>query len=220
VLNNNTKQFPYFSIDVVKGETDEEGAEFIGTVEKLDVTKFIETEDLTDADKQLLQLLRRLQPAEISKFLSRNSPFAGFWENIIHHEEDDLPDDTKTLMLEYLLPRIQKLFAETNSPVLLLPKGKEFKTKNLVPVSTSATFLKPFFELKQKKNKWEWSCKVKINGAAVDVHENDWNSPLIFLVNDEARTWNSQEDAQLAIDFSNNNNRLIMWSLMKRLLKK
>lgn len=209
VLNNNTKQFPYFSIEVVKGEVDDEGAEFTGTVEKLDVSKFIETDDLSENDKLLLQLLRRLQPAEISKFVNRNSPFSGIWENIIHHEEDDLPEDTKTLMLEYLLPRIQKLFAETNSPVLLLPKGKEFKTKNLVPISTTGTFLKPFFELKQQKTKWEWSCKVKINGAPLDVHENDWNSPLIFLFNNEARTWEKQEDAQLVIDFASNKNRLI-----------
>ena len=111
VFNNNSKQFPYFNIDVVKGETNEDGSEFIGAVEKLDVSKFLETEDLTDADKQLLQLLRRLQSAEISKYVNRNSPFSGIWENIIHHEEDDLPGDTKTLMLEYLLPRIQKLFA-------------------------------------------------------------------------------------------------------------
>lgn len=220
VLNNNTRLFPYFSVDVVKGETDEDAAEFIGKVEKLDVSKFIETEDLTEKDKQLLQLLRRLQPAEISKFVNRNSPFSGIWENIIHQEEDDLPEDTKTLMLEYLLPRIQKLFAETSSPVLLLPKGKEFKTKNLVPVSTSGTFLKPFFALTQKKNKWEWSCKVKINGAPVDVHENDWNSPLIFFLNDEARTWEKQEDAQHVIDFAANNNRLISAADLASFLEK
>ncbi len=209
VLNNNTKQFPYFSIDVIKGEINEDGAEYIGVVEKLDVSKFIETEDFPENDKMLLQLLRRLQPAEISKFVNRNSPFSGIWENIIHQDEDDLPEDTKTLMLEYLLPRIQKLFAETSSPVLLLPKGKEFKTKNLIPLTTSATFLKPFFALTQKKNKWEWSCKVKINGAPVDVHDNDWNSPLIFFLNDEARTWEKQEDAQLVLDCVANNNRLI-----------
>lgn len=220
VLNNNTKLFPYFSIDVVKGEANEDGSEYIGVVEKLDVSKFIETEDLTESDKVLLQLLRRLQPVEISKFVNRNSPFSGIWENIIHQDEDDLPEDTKTLMLEYLLPRIQKLFAETSSPVLLLPKGKEFKTKNLVPVSTSATFLKPFFALTQKKNKWEWSCKVKINGAPVDVHDNDWNSPLIFFINDEARTWDKQEDAQHAIDFANNNNRLISNTELSSFLEK
>ncbi|MFY7840751.1 MAG: SWIM zinc finger family protein, partial [Lacibacter sp.] len=209
VLNNNSKQFPYFSIDVVKGEVEDDNNEFIGNIEKLDVSKFIETDDLGENDKQLLQLLRRLQASEISKFVNRNSPFSGIWENIIHHEEDDLPEDTKTLMLEYLLPRIQKLFAETSSPVLLLPKGKEFKTKNLVPVTTTGTFLKPFFELKQEKNKWEWSCKVKINSVPLDVHDNDWNSPLIFLLNNEARTWEKQDDAQLVIDFSATKNRLI-----------
>jgi len=220
VFNNNIKQFPYFSIDVVKGETSDDEGRFIGAVEKLDVSKFIETENYSEVDKQLLLLLRRLQPAEINKYVNRNSPFAGIWENIIQHEDEDLTDDTKTLMLEYYLPRIQKLFAETSSPFLLLPKGKQFKTQNLVPVITSGTFLKPFFELKQKQNKWEWSCKVKINSVAVDVHENDWNSPLIFLLNGEARTWEKQEDAQLAIDFTSNNNRLISNSELSLFLEK
>jgi hypothetical protein len=209
VLNNNHRQFPYFSIDVVKGEADEDNNQFIGTIERLDVSKFLETNDLSEADKQLLQLLRRLQPAEISKFINRNSPFSGVWENIIHDEDDDLPADTKKLIVEYLLPRIQKLFAESGTPFLLLQKGKEFKTKNLVPLSTTSTFLKPMFELRQKKNKWEWSCKVKINSAAVDIRDNDWNSPLIFLMDNDARTWDKQEDAELVFSFLSDNNQLI-----------
>ena len=56
--------------------------------------------------------MRKLQDAEINKYVSRNSPFAGFWENIVHHEDDDLPEETKTLIAEYLLPRLKKIFTE------------------------------------------------------------------------------------------------------------
>ena len=46
------------------------------------------------------------------KYISRNSPFSGIWENIIHQEEDDLPGETKELMAEYLFPRLKKLCSE------------------------------------------------------------------------------------------------------------
>jgi hypothetical protein len=51
-----------------------------------------------------------LQEPEISKYISRNSPFSGIWENIIHQEEDDLPEDTRALVREYLFPKLKKAF--------------------------------------------------------------------------------------------------------------
>ncbi|MFN5135143.1 MAG: SNF2-related protein [Chitinophagaceae bacterium] len=220
VFNNNLKQFPYFTVDVVKGEADEEGNSFVDTVEKLDAAKFIETSDLIETDKQLLQLLRRLQAAEISKFVNRNSPFSGIWENIIHSEEDDLPDDTKELITDYMLPRLQKLFAEHNMPVLFLPRGKEFKTKNLQPVSLSSTFLHPFFELKKEGKSWKWSYKVKVNSGDADVADNEWNSPLIYVLNNEMRTWQSKEDALLALPFSANGNTTVATKELEAFLQK
>ena len=220
VFNNNLKQFPYFTVDVVKGEADEEGNSFVDTVEKLDAAKFIETSDLIETDKQLLQLLRRLQAAEISKFVNRNSPFSGIWENIIHSEEDDLPDDTKELITDYMLPRLQKLFAEHNMPVLFLPRGKEFKTKNLHAVSLSSTFLHPFFELKKEGKGWMWSYKVKVNSGDADVADNEWNSPLIYVLNNEMRTWQSKEDALLALPFSANGNTTVAAKELETFLQK
>jgi superfamily II DNA or RNA helicase/uncharacterized Zn finger protein len=209
VFNNNLRQFPFFTVDVVRGEADEENDTLIGTLEKIDISKFVDTAGLNEADQQLLQLLRRLQPSEVNKFVSRNSPFSGIWENIIQQEGDELPGDTQQLITDYLLPRLQKLFSESSAPVFLLPKGKEFTTKNLLEVSTSPLFLHPSFELRPLKNKWEWRLLVKINGVAVEVKENEWNSPLIFLLNGELRTWQNAEDAQLAADFCSKGNRVV-----------
>ena len=83
-----------------------------GKTEKLDISRYVNTDNLSESDKELLALLRKLQESEINKYISRNSPFSGIWENIIHHEEDDLPDETKELMAEYLLPKLKKIFAE------------------------------------------------------------------------------------------------------------
>ena len=89
--------YPYFDVDAVQGEADEEQINYIGKVEKLDLTKFVDTELFSEEDKQLLQQVRKLQTTEINKYLDRNSPFSGIWENIIHADGDDLPEETKAL---------------------------------------------------------------------------------------------------------------------------
>ncbi|HWC52100.1 MAG TPA: hypothetical protein VG676_00845, partial [Chitinophagaceae bacterium] len=119
VFNFNKKTYPYFSIDAISGETNEKGDGFSNKAEKLDLSRYVNTDHLCEEDKQILATLRKLQEGEINKYISRNSPFSGIWENIIHQETDDLPDETKELMAEYLLPKLKKLFiASTQSPLV------------------------------------------------------------------------------------------------------
>jgi len=117
VFNFNKKTYPYFTIDVVQGESNDAGNGFTGKVEKIDLSKYIDATQYNEQDKQALGLLRKLQENEINKYISRNSPFSGIWENIIHQEEEDLPDETKNLMAEYLLSKLKKLFSGTEPPI-------------------------------------------------------------------------------------------------------
>ncbi|MFN4286156.1 MAG: SNF2-related protein [Lacibacter sp.] len=220
VLNNNSKQFPYITVDVVLGESDTEGEGLLGTVEKLDVNKYIDTDALFEDDRQLLTLLRRLQPAEISRYVNRNSPFAGIWENIIHNEAEELPEDTRALITEYMLPRLQKLLTESNAPLFVLPRGKAFKTHNLVPVTAVPVLLHPQFALRPHKNGWEWSYQVKMNGTGIEVKDNEWNCPLLFLYNHELRTWQKHEDALLADRFGSRGNTWIAAHELPEFLEK
>ena len=100
VINFNKKTYPYFTIDAIRGEADENAEVFPGKIEKLDLSKYVEAEGFTEDDKHLLNAIKKLQEQEISKYISRNSPFSGIWENIIHQEEDDLPEDNRVLVRE------------------------------------------------------------------------------------------------------------------------
>ena len=55
VFNANESTFPFFSVEVVQGEFDEEGEKFVGRVEKLDLGKFINTDLFSENDRQLIQ---------------------------------------------------------------------------------------------------------------------------------------------------------------------
>jgi non-specific serine/threonine protein kinase len=161
VFNFNKTLYPFFSIDVIEGEMDEEGS-FAGNAEKLELTRYVETERYSDDDKALLVLIRKLQDAEVNKYVSRNSPFAGFWENIVHQEGDELPEETKSLIAEYLLPRLKKLFADfTTAPSFSLLKNTAFKTANLKKIEVSNQYLTPYFNVAKQGDHFSLECYVK-----------------------------------------------------------
>ena len=130
VFSYNAHHYPYIQVDAVQGEANDEMDAFTGKVEKLDLTKFINTEVFDEDDKMLVQQLRKLLPGEVSRYLNRNSPFSGIWENIIQQHDDELPEETRHLIAEYLQPKYKKLFADIaeNNFVFFLPPRKSFQT--------------------------------------------------------------------------------------------
>lgn len=202
VFNLHKKSYPQFTVDVVMGDVNEANDAFTGKVEKLDISRYVNTDNLPEADKDMLTLLRKLQETEINKYISRNSPFSGIWENIIHHEDDDLPDETKELMAEYLLPKLRKIFIESvgNPFVFLLPASKAFKTSNLEPLQLQAEEARPHFIIK-KNSHYTVHCKVKAGPLEFDLGDNEATSPLFFLYNNQAHLWKSNEVIHLVEKF-------------------
>ena len=202
VFNFNKKTYPYFTIDVVQGESNDAGNGFTGKVEKIDLSKYIDTARYNDQDKQALGLLRKLQETEVNKYISRNSPFSGIWENIIHQEEEDLADETKNLMAEYLLPKLKKLFAESEIPPLAfkLAEGKPFKTNNLEDIKLYAEETRPHFTI-NKNGKYFIRCHVRADGLDHELADNESPSPLLFLFNHQAYLWKSTEVIEVVDKF-------------------
>jgi non-specific serine/threonine protein kinase len=201
VFNFNKKNYPQFTVDVVIGEPNDSNEAFTGTVEKLDISRYVNTENLPEGDQELLTLLRKLQESEINKYISRNSPFSGIWENIIHAEED-LPDETKELMAEYLLPKLKKIFTEsTGNPfVFLLPDKKAFKTNNLQQLQLQGEDAQPHFIIK-KNSHYIIQCRVKAGPLEFDLGDNEASSPLFFLYNNQAFLWKDNDVIHLVEKF-------------------
>src|ERR1700729_1867333 len=57
----NHEGFPGFSLDAVAGESNEEQTAFTGKAEKMDLTKFVNTEPFSELDRQLIPFLRKMQ---------------------------------------------------------------------------------------------------------------------------------------------------------------
>lgn len=202
VFNLNKKSYPHFTLDAVIGEPNETNDGYAGKVEKPDISRYVDTDKLSEDDKQLLTVLRKLQDTEINKYISRNSPFSGIWENIIHQEEDDLPAETKELMTEYLFPRLKKMCLEQgeNNLFFLLPEGKPFKTTNLEPLQVNKEEAGLHFIVK-KNSHYSIQCRIRSGGMDYDLAENESISPLFYLYNNQLHLWKNNEVIHIAEKF-------------------
>jgi superfamily II DNA or RNA helicase len=201
VFNLNKKVYPFFTLDIIEGEKTENGA-FIGTVQKLELSKYINLDIYKEADRNLILQTRKLQDSEINKYINRNSPFSGFWENIVQQEGEDFPEETKALIAEYLLPKLKKLGTDyAELPVFILPKGKAFKTANLNKVEFATSPLVPQFGVAQKGKTYEIDCFVMPEGIAFGLGDNEAPSPLFFLYNHQVFFWDNVEGAAVASQF-------------------
>jgi len=208
VFNFNAKTYPNFGVDAIQGDADEEYVKYIGKVEKLDLTKFVNSEVFSEEDKQLLQQVRKLQGPEINKYLDRNSPFSGIWENIIHTDGEDLPEETKALIAEYLQPKLKKIFEEqsSNNFIFFLPQSKNFTTTSLRGIELSDHFISPVFKVLAKNSHFEIACSVKIQGETIPFTANECESSLVFLNDDVMYLWQKPEDVLQAEKFLKDGN--------------
>jgi non-specific serine/threonine protein kinase len=204
VFSCNEKSFPFVSFDVVQGDYDEEEEKFMGRIEKLDLSKFINTSDFTESDKQLIQQARKLQESEINKYLNRNSPFSGYWENIIYDENEELPQETKMLIAEFIHPKLKRIFSENeNKPAFYLPSGKKFLTQNLEPIDLSTENPVIEFCVSSSADEKLMESQVNISQEKVKLSDNDWNSDLLFLHDKTFYLWERSDQVLIAEKFRN-----------------
>jgi len=204
VFNFNHESYPGFLLDAISGESNEQQTAYVGKIEKLELAKFVNTEKLNEADRQLVFSLRKTQEQEVNKYLNRNSPFSGMWENIIHTEGEELPDDTKALIIEYLHPRYRKLFSElSENPFIFFLNGhKPFKTANLQSVNLSPDPVSPSFKVSSNKNNIEIKAYTRITGQSIDLTQNKCNSQVILFINNCLYLWDRPEDIAVISKFS------------------
>ncbi len=196
VFNFNHEPFPGFTVEAVMAETDEEQKKYISKVEKVDLSKYINIELLNDGDKLLIPALRRVQSGEVNKYISRNSPFSGIWENIVHHETEELPEETKSLIVEYLHPKLAKLFDDiSNNPFVYYLTGKKsFRTDHLRTAGVVPEGIVPYFEITLSGDQFVVNCFVKINGLTLEVQNNESDSSLLYFFHENLHLWKEIED--------------------------
>jgi len=183
VFNFNKKTYPYFSIDTVIGEANEDQSGFAGKVELLDIAKYIDTANYDPADVALLNNVRKLQDAELKKYIIRNTPFTDSLEEPTLTGE--LDEEQQKLATEYLLPRIKKLLADggENPLAFILPAGKKFITQNLQGVDAMDTPASIEFFIDKNGDEFTCECLVRTRGMVHGIEENEAPTSLVYVYN-------------------------------------
>jgi len=196
------QNYPFFVVDAVQGTLNDEG-NFAGKVERIDLGKFVDTEVFGEEDKQLLQQLRKLSDSEVNKYLNRNSPFSGIWDNIVQTNGDDLPDETRVLIHEYLHPKLARIWADNQAnPCFVLGEGKKFVTGQLQPAHMSEDLIRPVITVTAEGESFEVTCIAKASGEQWPLEDNEWASMLIMLRQGTLYCWQKAEDIQVAMHFA------------------
>ncbi len=215
-------KYPGFNVELVSGEFDQENMEFLGKVEHIDLSKYVPTTDLVPEDITLMNAVRKLQRAEIDKYVSRNSPFSGIWENIIYSEEEGLPAETTLLMDEYLHPKIVKMFADNADRTLFmkLSPGKPFTTANLVKSGIGSGKMRPGLQVALEKKQATITPVAYVEEWDIELSANEWSSSLVALFNDKFYCWNSLEDLEAITAFLPERNRKVALSQWPEFLER
>ncbi len=196
VLQHLETEYPHIGFNVVKGEVNEEGTAFVGKVEKLDLAKFVTPSLIKEEDKNLLQLVRKLQTAELSKFLNKNSPFQGIWDTIIHSDEASLPDETKELIQEYLHPKLEKVWKDLSEHAFnfFIPHNKPFTTANLQKAELVFNTIQPSFRVEKEADRYIVYAQVSLPEGNIPLEDNHAKSHYVFQYNHQFFTWKNRID--------------------------
>ena len=208
VFNFNVKAYPGFSVDALQCEVADDNKSIIDKAKKIDLSKFVDTNVFNEDDKQLFQQVRKLQDTELNKFLNRNSPFSGIWDNIIQNDNEELPEETKALIAEYIHPKLKRIFEEheANHFIFILPEGKAFKSANLIETELSAESITPIFKVTAASGTFNISCMVKLQADTIPFSENGLDNSLMFLHENVLYLWQKSADILQAEKFIKHGN--------------
>jgi non-specific serine/threonine protein kinase len=203
VFNNSKKDFPYLEINLVQGEVNEEQDTFISLIRKIELGRYIDYFAFSHPDRELISQLKKLQPSELNKYLNRNSPFAELWENIYLEDGENLPEDTRRLILEYMFARIKRLW-----PVLMKKKlifwqreSAGLRTGALEPLVIKEDPVIPELRVVKKGNRIVISCFLHIDGQEIPIEKNVAGSPLLFKYDDQLYCFRDKNDTFLADEY-------------------
>lgn len=204
VLNANESEYPYLSFDLVQGTFDFGERKFVDKVEKLDPARMVNLDYYSPASRQLITLCRKVQPFEVNKYLNRNSPFSGIWENIVHTDGEEYPEETRMLIAEFLQPRINKILSFGEEvPIFYLPQGKNFITRNLEEVTVSSVNPQLSFSIEMEGDNVLMDSFVKLDSQTLPLSDNEWQSNLLLFFNGVVYQWSEYEECLIGEKFRN-----------------
>ncbi|MCX6209913.1 MAG: DEAD/DEAH box helicase [Bacteroidetes bacterium] len=196
VFTTPSTQYPFLQIDCIQGVANETHTAFVTRIEKIDLNKYVNTDFFDEDDKQTLQQVRKFLPYEISRYINRNSPFGGIWENIIQQQDEELPIETRQLIAEYIHPKLKRIFEEQSNSAFMfqLPEGKQFTSSSIQNIHLAKESITPYFSILKNESDYTVECRIKLPNSDLNISESEHVSPFIFQMHETMYLWENAED--------------------------
>ncbi len=185
VLDTSNTTFPYVDVLLIAALADDEAQKLTGSIEKLELSQYVNPMRFQAEDRDLLPVIRKFIPDELLKYLKKTLPFGDFLSDYESVLKDVPQDEVREQAWEYLLPKYQKLFDRYSlHPFLYLKQqGKMLSSKTIEPIAFAGRPVHPQL-VAQKTGKdftvsLEWNIDskavphkdVRIVNSAVLIHE-------------------------------------------------
>lgn len=183
VFSRNPKEYPFLTLGLVQGEVNAQKDGFVSYLKKIELNRYVDYYLYPYSARDLITQMRKLQPAELNKYLSRNSPFAALWDQFYVEDGEKLPEETRKLILEFMHTRLKQLFPLIAGQPLnfWLPPAQALKSTSLVPVRISERQARPAFSVVSSPGGMRLHCLVSLGDETFPIEENETGSPLVFL---------------------------------------
>ena len=183
IIHLQEKQYPFFGIDLVEGDLAEHQSAFSGQIQKLDTGKYINPEKYPVEDRELIQMVRKIQRAEFSKHIARNSPFGDVWENIITQDADEPDQESLKLIFDYLHLKLLRMFNQVSpsTPLYFLPNGLPYRTSSLKEIKYIHHNLYPNIHVRRNPDYMSIDVSLIYDDASFLPEENALQNPLLYL---------------------------------------
>lgn len=203
VLNLNEPTYPYFTCELIEGEIADYHTGFVGTVQKIDLSRYVVLDNFHEADRPLIALGRKLHKVELNKYIAKYSPFGDMWINV-KNEQEDLSIESKEAIHEYMHLKLQKILYATSAenPIYVIPKGKAFKTSSLQRVSFLHHNLYPSFSITKEKDEIKVAHNFLFDDERINLSQNELNNHLLFLHNSRLILINKHQDANHSLNLN------------------
>ncbi len=183
IIHLQEKQYPFFGIDLVEGDLAEHQSAFSGQIQKLDTGKYINPEKYPLEDRELINMVRKIQRAEFSKHIARNSPFGDIWENIITQDADQPDQESLKLIFDYLHPKLLRMFNQLSpaTPLYFLPNGLSYRTSSLKEIKYLHHNLYPNIHIRRNPDYMGVDISLIYDDASFLPEENALQNHLLYL---------------------------------------
>lgn len=203
VLDTGLTVFPFVDVLLIAGIPDENEQNFIGPIEKLELSQYINPVSIKADDREMLPVMRKFLPEELLKYLKKNLPFGDFLHDYDSILKDVPQAEVKEQVWEYLLPKYQKLLDRysVHHFTYIRKKGKLISSAGLQQVDFLAKPVHPQLIARKEDNKYTITVEWIIENKTVSFNDVTMLNAALMMYGNSICCIGSLQEIELAETF-------------------